>query len=405
MNTSRMRKLGTAVTCCMLVLPLTGCWDRIEINDLALITGASVDQVNAKTVELSVQIFVPRAAGGGGGGMSMGSQGGTGSTNTFVNSAKGENLADAFSHLQERMSRKLFWGHAEIFIFSEAAARHGIQDEVDYLMRAPQPRERAYIYVSHGKARQALELRSVLERDTSEALREIAKNKVSVSVTLADLSQMITSGSGAAVLPWISRQAPHTKGNPDTSVHFENGTAVFKGDKMVGVIDETTTRGVLWLQNEIKNAVITVEPKDEQGIVSVRLIKSRTKLKARIQNGKWQITARIHTENDAVENSTAANLTIEPKSITIVEKALEKDIKDRIDMALAQAQGKLKADIFNFAGVFHRAYPKEWHRMQSQWDELFPKVEVITKPEAVLLRPGLANVRASRPEKERSPKS
>lgn len=43
---------------------LGGCWDRIEINDLAIVLATGVDYENDK-VHLTAQIFVPRKAGGG----------------------------------------------------------------------------------------------------------------------------------------------------------------------------------------------------------------------------------------------------------------------------------------------------------------------------------------------------
>lgn len=385
-------------------LPLSGCWDRTEVNDLALITGAAIDRYNDKLIQLSVQIFIPRSGGGSGGsgGMEMGAKGGVGSLNTYVHSAIGENIADALSHLQETMPRRLFWGHAEVIIFGESEARHGIRDDVDYLMRAPQPRERAYIYVAQGKGRKVLELASVLERDSSEALREIAKSKASLSITMTELAQMLTEDTGAAALPWLLENPPLSRRNPDSTPTYTNGTAVFKEDRMIGVVDESTTRGILWLRNEINDAVMTVKPKGGEGNVSAKVIRSKTKLKARIKQGKWSMTVRIHTETDAVQNASSANLMSSQAAVKQVEKAMNADMTDRVNQALKKVQKDLKADVFDFAGEFHRAYPREWHRYESRWDEIFPEVEVTVVPTARLLRPGLSNVQARNKTKTKS---
>ncbi|QHW33197.1 Ger(x)C family spore germination protein [Paenibacillus rhizovicinus] len=377
---------------------LAGCWDRTEVNDLALITGAAIDRYDDKQIQLSVQIFIPRASSGGGGsgGMEMGAKGGVGSSNTFVISAIGENIADALSHLQEKMPRKLFWGHAEVIIFGEAEARKGIRDDVDYLMRAPQPRERAYIYVSQGKAKNSLDIPSVLERDSSEALREIAKSKASMSVTMTELSKMLTGDSGAAALPWIKKNAPNSKKNPDKVVSYANGTAIFRGDRMIGVVDETTTRGILWLRNEIKYAVVTVNPEGAKGNVSMKLLRSKTKLIPHIKDGKWSMTVRIRTESDALQNTTSQNLMSGTLAAKRVQKAMNADMLARVSLALLKVQRELKADVFDFAGEFHRAYPKTWHRAQNRWDELFPEVEVTVLPDSRLLRPGLSDVKATK---------
>ncbi|MFC4811080.1 Ger(x)C family spore germination protein [Paenibacillus sp. GCM10023250] len=380
-------------------LPLAGCWDRTEINDLGLITGAAIDRYNSKLIQLSVQIYIPRASGGGGTGGGAGGAGmdmkGGGNSNTFVHSGIGENIADALSHIQERLPRRLFWGHAEVIIFGEEQARHGIGDDVDYLMRAPQPRERAYIYVCDGMAKKALEMQAVLERDSSEALREIAKSKLTMSVTMTELAQMLTSDSGAAALPWLRMNPPHTKRNPDSTANYANGTAIFKGDKMVGVVDAATTRGILWLRNEVKMGVVTVKPEKSTGTVSAKLLRSKTKLYPHIQGGKWSMTVRIKSELEALQNASSANLLSNPTDVKYVEGAMDKDMTDRVEQALRRVQNGLKADVFDFAGEFHRAYPKEWHRSKARWDEIFPEVDVKVEPSSLLLRPGLTNVQST----------
>src|SRR6476646_4366954 len=129
---------------------------------------------------------------------------------------------------------------------------------------------------------------------------------------------------------------------------------------MVGTIDDPTTRGLLWLRDEIKTAVVTVTPEGASGHVSLRLLKSETKLQPLIENGKWRMNVWIHTEDDALQNTTSLDLTSDHK-----------------------------ADILDFAGEFHRAYPKQWRQNQKRWNEIFPDVEVTVQSDARMLRPGL----------------
>ncbi|MDR6549238.1 Ger(x)C family spore germination protein [Paenibacillus qinlingensis] len=373
------------------LLMLTGCWDRIEVNDVALITGAAIDKVGPNTILLSVQIFVPRTSSNNG----MGGQGANvGNQASIVTSATGENIPDALSHIQEKLPRKLFWGHAEVFIFSEDIAKDGIRDEIDYLMRAPQPRERAYMYVTKGKARQMLTTQSFLERNSAEIMREISKGKLSLSVTLADLAHMLVKETGAAATPWIEMLPASAPNNYDSIPSPVNGTAIFKDGKMVGVVDEFTTRGILWIRNEIKQAVVTVNPEEKSpNSVSLRLTTSKTKIKPLIHNGIWTLDIQIRTENNALQNSTNLKLSSDPKAVKIIESAMNEDIEDRVRIALNKVQKELQADIFDFGGAFHRAYPKEWEQQKSHWEDIFPTIEVTIQPHATIQRPGLTSIK------------
>lgn len=154
-----------------MVLPLSaGCWDRLEINDLALVMATGLDEAEDGQVKLSVQIFVPKKAGdtpnvGG----DQASGGGGGGSQTIVKEATGISVADAVSRLQTMMSRRLTWEHDEVFIFGEKRAAHGIEEDMDYLLRSRQTRERANLFVSEGMAIDALRLNPRLERRGGDA--------------------------------------------------------------------------------------------------------------------------------------------------------------------------------------------------------------------------------------------
>ncbi|MFH5184397.1 hypothetical protein ACHHV8_18095 [Paenibacillus sp. TAB 01] len=110
------------------VLPLlTGCWDRLEIEERAVVLGVGIDKAEqalpkpseaishpadkklnitkAGLIKVSAQIAVPGriplgpGEGGGGGG---------GQKTIWVVEATGYTVADAFNVLQQRVSRPLF---------------------------------------------------------------------------------------------------------------------------------------------------------------------------------------------------------------------------------------------------------------------------------------------------------
>ena len=58
------------------------------------------------------------------------------------------------------MPRKIFWGQCKVFIFGEEVAKEGIQGHLDFLLRHPQIRERAYAYVA--KEKQSKSLKRIL---------------------------------------------------------------------------------------------------------------------------------------------------------------------------------------------------------------------------------------------------
>jgi len=380
----------------LVVFFLTGCWDRTEINDLALITGAGIDQKDEKTIELSVLVFIPKGTAGGQSGLGGGGGAGGAASQTLVHSAEGSTIADAMSKLQQKLPRHIFWGHSEVFIIHQDVAKDGIRDKIDFIMRHPQLRERSYVFVSKEKAKDILKLTPPLERDLTEVLEELADFKMGIEVTVKDLAQMLSGPSRTAALPWIKRLPKEEK---QTSA-FIVGTAVFKNDKMLGHINDSVTRGVLWLRNEIELAVVTVTPKEaKEGQVSLNLLRAHTELIPKIENGQWKMTIKAVTEDDVVHNGTNLDVS-NPETTKMLEQELKNDIERSMKSALNQLQKDMNADIIGFAQAFRRKYPKEWKKAKKRWDTIFPEVEVSFDIRAYVRRPGMVTTPAGLPEDE-----
>ncbi|MCU6796377.1 Ger(x)C family spore germination protein [Paenibacillus sp. WQ 127069] len=382
----------------LVLIITTGCWDRKEINDLAFVMGAAIDQKSEGQMELSVQVFIPKAEGGGSaslGGTS--SKGGT-QAETMVISAEGVSIADAMSHLQERLPREVFWGHNEVYIFGQARAQQGIREDVDYMLRSPEPRERANVFISKGMGKDSLQLIPPLERNSSEVLREISKFHTGLQVTIKELAEMLTGDANAAALPYIVILPPEPDKQPNQTIAYIQGSAILKDGKMVGKLDSQAARGILWLKDELKTSVITVAPSHSKGSVSLRMIRSYTQLLPSIVNGVWHMDVHIETEEDVQQNTTGISL-MEPEWVKTIEISVDKLIENRAKRALQPAQERFHSDIFGFADAFHRKHPQAWKTAKANWSDIFSKMEVRIVSRSHIVRPGISNPDATSPEK------
>lgn len=373
-----------ALLCIIASLFLTGCWDRTELNDLAIITATAIDMTNNNQVKLSVQIYVSKQSSGGSQSQLEEQSSNGGAQNTVVISAKGISLADATSNLQEQLPRKVFWGHNKVFIFGEKTVEAGIKDHIDFLLRHPGTREHSYVFASKGDAMKILEMKTVLERDSSEVLREMTKNRTGLTVTLNELMQQLNEKSEVSFMPRIEIRNRDGEGKVPTI----RGTAVLEEGKYAGWIDRTATRGVMWLRDEIKTSIITVNSEQEKGLISFRLAHNKTDLVPHIRGNEWSITAKIEMEGDIVQNTSEQDIT-KVEQLNLAERAISDDVRQRIEMALRIAQDELNADIFGFAKEFRRKYPKEWQKNERRWNEIFPQIQVNVEAKVKVLRIGM----------------
>ena len=252
---------------------------------------------------------------------------GNGSGQSFVGQLKGETIADAMARLQEALTREIFWGQNEVLIIGEKLAKEGISDQIDFWMRHSEPRIRADVFVSKGKAKTVLKAMPELERDTSKQLRKMVKTHIGVKVSVKDLLQMLSGESDAAVLPWVENLSP-SQMDKKKAIPIINGAAIFKEGKMVGRLDDKETRGILWPRNEIKSGVITISFKDEKGYISLNLLRSHNVLIPSIKNGKWRMHIKTNADMEVIQNTTKLNL-FNPNVIKKVKQKVDDEIEQR----------------------------------------------------------------------------
>ncbi|MBS4174320.1 Ger(x)C family spore germination protein [Bacillus sp. FJAT-49736] len=369
-------------------LLLSGCGNVKELNELAIILGAAIDLTEKGEIDLTVQFLNPHSTSSSGGG----GAGGGGGKFTIVRSAKGLTVADAISKLQEVIPRKIFWGHCNVFIFGKRLARQGILDAVDYIVRAPQTREQALLFISDGDAKECLNVDPPLEKQAGRVLTLLSKQHILLSVSVKDFMEMKLGSTNNTFLPYITKLPPNPTDPPQGTIPYIKGTALLKNGKMVGILDDSLTRGIMWLRNEVKESQVVVQnPLGEKGTITLAPFQATIKLIPLIQDGRWKMIAKASAKGEITENVTNLNV-MNPNTVKKVEKAMEKDISTRIRQSFNQLQRKNNTDIVGFAEEFHRKYPKEWNREEKHWDDIFHTLPLDIQIDAHIIGPGLLTI-------------
>jgi spore germination protein KC len=381
-----MKVLKIAFLIVLSLLLLSGCWNRTEINDIAIVTAVGLDLLEDDNMRLSLQIAVPAQLGQATGPTQSGGK------STFIVSELGGTISEAFRHLQEKLPRRIFFSHSRVLIIGEDLARNGVTHILDFYARYQEPRMHSSIIVTKGKAVDILKQEPTLENVSAEEANELIKRKVGLMISIRDFLDMLLTEGVEPVAPQFVLEPLEVKSDSQMKEKQAiNGGAVFKGDKLVGWMDDVETRGILWLRNEMKEGVITVNIGEERGggKISTNIIRTESDIVPDLKDGKITITINTRAEMNVLENASEVNLG-DPENIDKLEKEIEKEIKDRMRMTLDKAQGELGSDIFGFGEALYKKYPKEWNNTyKEKWDDEFPELEVIVKPKVFVRRVGL----------------
>lgn len=364
---------------------LAGCWNRREIDTLGFVAAFGVDQREDGQVEVTVQVAKPKVTAG---------EGGAGKEKPYETySASGKTLFDAIRNLTKKSPRKMWFGHAQMVVIGEEMARRGVLPVMDFVARDHELRRTMWVLVARGTAKDILEADVDMETIPAKSIMRMITIRGATSMAQAArvneflkvLSSKHTSATVSVIT--VSRTEPKEGDKPTLEFHLE-GSAVFKEGRLIGFLDATETRGMLWVTGKVRSGIITVPcPDDENERVALEIIRARGEIEPRVDNGKVSFIIKIKEEGNLGEQTSPVDVTI-PAHMKELERRKVAVIEAEIGAALRKAQ-ELKADIFEFGEALHRRYPAVWRGLKEKWEgEGFPGISVALNIKAKLRKTG-----------------
>nr|WP_263324174.1 Ger(x)C family spore germination protein [Neobacillus sp. Marseille-Q6967] len=371
----------------MTISILAGCWNRVEINDIAIVTAIGLDLVEGDKLRLSLQVAVPSKLGSTGGG-----QGGSSEKGFIIISETGATISEAYRNIQGKLPRRIFFSQSRVLLIGEDLAKHGVYHIIDFHTRYAEPRINSFIMFTKGKASEIINSMPKFENISAEEMKELAKMNVGLKIYVRDFLNMLLAEGLEPMAPQYTLKPleVETK-NKSEETQALNGIAVFKKDKLVGWMDEVETRGLLWLRNEMETGIITLKvPKEKGGgNISMEIIRAETKIVPILKQGKIIMKVNVVSELSVIENDSQLKLA-ETKVIEDIQKDINNEVRDRVQMIVDRAQKDYQSDIFGFGQSVYRKYPREWNTTyKNNWDQKFGQLDVKIESKSFIRRIGL----------------
>lgn len=364
-------------------LPLTGCWNRVELNDIAIVSATGLDWKDGGWV-VSYQVVIPQAISG---------QNAAGGSAAAVNvySTKAESIRAAISKSSQETTRRLYFSHTQIVIIGQEAARKGIGPLLDIFLRNQDSRETVSVFLAKGSARRMLEQLIPLEKIPGAAIQRMVSNEemnnsmirqMTVHQVLLDLlgSTRATGIPGLVVAGTnesMDRADKLSHTNTPSKVRLFNLGLILE-DKLVGWISNEESAGVMWLADHVKKTTVAFACSDDGSKelkgASIRIIHAETKLRPEPSAGKWIMHVDAAAEGTLMEYNCIGDLS-SPAEVEAMEKLIEAEIAAIMEKGW-RAVRNYGADVIGFGGAIHKKYPKQWSKEKDNWSELFPKTEV-----------------------------
>lgn len=366
-----MRRRYAFLRCALLLMPLlamTGCWDRKEMDDLALVMGSGIDMTEDGQIEVSLQIALP-----------MGMQGGVQVTAkkpkpVMVVSAKGGVLQEQLGQIQQQLSRQIFFGHRAVLVIGENYARHGIDQVLDSMLRFPDSRYNCFILTSRGTtAKEILSSLYPLEVIPAIGMKNMQNGEYSYRESI---DKFLDSLAERGRMPATGAIRPVKNDEKSFAI---DGEAVYRENKLVGYLTGLRSNAFRLLSGEGRGMRLSVrvEPAGPMstGTVTADMYRTRKKIRMAVNRGVPSAEVAFHAYGRIISNDTTLDIS-KPENLALVERKLSAELQRMLSEMIAQTQKEFKADVIGFGSALHIQHPYAWKKLRSEWNDKYPEVPV-----------------------------
>ena len=375
------------------LLLISGCWNRRELNELALVVALAIDK-SGDQYKLTAQVVDP--------GQVASKQAGGGRTPVTTYTDKGSNVFETIRRMTTVAPRKLYFSHLQMLVIGEEVAKEGLAEVLEIFARDPEFRKDFYIVVSKDiKGSDILENLTAVEKIPANKMHSSleASEKAwapTVAVRLDELLADLTSSGKQAVLTGLSIKGNIVKGaskenvesiHPYARLQYKN-VAVFKKDKMVGWLNEIESKGYNYITDNVTNTVGDI-PCPKKGRLVVEIVRSKSKVTGKVVNGQPKIDIKMSGEANVAEVYCPVDLS-KPETIVQLEKNVNM-VNEKILNASIKKAKELGVDIFGFGEVIHRSDPKVWKLLEGDWSQHFIDMPITVHSDYKIRRTGVIN--------------
>lgn len=339
---------------------LTGCWDRVEIEDRGFVVGTAIDAAaDPDTFLLTFQFVVPNAMQG------KSPAEGKGGGNSYQNiSAEGRTLFKAARKMSNETSRSPYLEHNKIIIVSERLARAGKLEEVlDLFIRDPEMRRAAKVMISVGEAKKLLSIKPAIEKLPVQYINSTSENpdksdSITPPTNIGDVHRFLLEEHSYAI-PKIS--------SIDHKVSV-SGAAVFGRDnRLRGFLNEEQTSGRNFFRGTIRAGALEVLIDDDLVVFEVK--RSGRRISADVSDGERPVfNLDVSVEGNVGESYSKVDL-LDSRIISSIEDKVGKKVESIMEDVLSKSQTEYRADILGLGEYLYENHYRTWEAIRDNWDQ------------------------------------
>lgn len=367
------------------LLFLSGCWDKIEIEQRAIIVAVVVDSAKKESSEeeseaaanrkdkITVTFGMIKPSEIQGKGKAFISETVTGST-----------FADAIDRLSNRISRRPFFGQMRLLLFTGELIKDSeiFREVLDDFDRRAVINQNMKVGIIKGDSKKIHEVEPKLENLNAAYIVGVMQNeKISsdiISMTFADMLKAVRDNEGSIMMPFIKIDK---RDGEDFVIHE---ATLIKDYRFLTNVDTKYIGPYKMISKKFERGNVYIDYKGINVPYTIYNMKIRFFLEDE-KNLKYKVN--IETEGDIVEYLFGEEV-FETKTISEVEESISKEIKKNLKETTLYFQQEIGHDYLGFGEYTNKYHNKVYKKYKDNWDEAFNKLDITYKVDAKIRRVG-----------------
>ena len=404
MKTAARRLRVALAPLLLLTMLLTsgGCWDRVEIENIAFVSIVGVDRAGDGKMLVSFYVVNPDA---------LGKKGGGSAPPDYVHSVQARDVPLAVARYAEESPRLVRFKQLQAIIIGEDLARQGVGPVLDYFSRHWEMRRSIWVLVAKGKAQDILikgktppeklssaGIKGILDQkqiltstrypvvlgDFLTAITRTGSQPIASSVELYPMREATTGasqGGQAQDQAKGSGSGSNSPGAQSSSVEQDKvlafkGAGVFREDKLLDFLSPSETRGVLWVQGKIQGCRMMVPASGQGNQATLAVERETTDVQPVVDQGKIRFLITIHEAGYVVSVDTEQLAAGQRDTIMLLEQEQEEAIRQEVMGAVSKARS-LQSDFLGLGDRLYRKDPGAWKQVKDNWNTAWlPQVDI-----------------------------
>ncbi|MCL2572554.1 MAG: Ger(x)C family spore germination protein [Defluviitaleaceae bacterium] len=365
---SKLKGTKTAVLLVLGIISLStlsGCWDRVEIENRAFVVAIAIDKATDEEARYAVTLSLPAA--------NDSAEDEEDDDPPYIKKASAKTVTEAIKEINAETDTQLYFGQTKMLVLGNALLEDPdlVNGALDYFNRHHEIDRAMYVLVANGEGADVLAATPPGDKLPGKYVAAIYKDKHKIGGTsfIINLDNLVTQMKymGTVMVPALNVE--------DKAISFLGAALINNGAK-AGQLDEEELRGYLWgVDNGGLGAIVTTTAlgspipfKVEKHTANVRFVEHDNKLQAHMQ---VEISGSI-------EECPDGNDLLNRESYSLhMAQLLEETIKKEILHTATKMQDELELDGYHWLEIMRKKQHDLYQRYAPRWREVFTGVEVI----------------------------